>query len=117
MNERLRSDAVREPAARILVVEDEDSLADSLRYNLEREGFSVSVAADGHTALARFRIERKRPQIATNRASHHDTSHQPKNGTRTPVARLVSAVASRTRQEPPHRTRRADPGSPTHITG
>ena len=38
-------------------MEDEGSLADSLRYNLEREGFSVSVAADGHTALARFREE------------------------------------------------------------
>ena len=28
--------------ARILVVEDEDSLADSVRYNLEREGYAVS---------------------------------------------------------------------------
>ena len=27
--------------ARILVVEDEESLADSVRYNLEREGFAV----------------------------------------------------------------------------
>jgi two-component system response regulator RegX3 len=42
---------------RILVVEDESSLADSLRYNLEREGFSVSVAADGRHALERFRAE------------------------------------------------------------
>ena len=29
---------------RILVVEDEESLADSVRYNLEREGYTVSVA-------------------------------------------------------------------------
>jgi len=57
MSERLRSDAGRETAPRILVVEDEGSLADSLRYNLEREGFTVSVAADGQTALARFREE------------------------------------------------------------
>ena len=42
---------------RILVVEDESSLADSLRYNLEREGFSVTVAADGRHALERFRVE------------------------------------------------------------
>src|SRR4029453_4599766 len=40
---------------RILVVEDEESLADSVRYNLEREGYSVSVAADGRRALERFR--------------------------------------------------------------
>jgi two-component system, OmpR family, response regulator RegX3 len=41
----------------ILVVEDEESLADSVRYNLEREGFSVSVAADGRRALERFRAD------------------------------------------------------------
>ena len=44
-------------AARILVVEDEESLADSVRYNLEREGFDVSVAGDGRRALERFRAE------------------------------------------------------------
>jgi two-component system response regulator RegX3 len=42
---------------RILVVEDEESLADSVRYNLEREGYTVSVAADGRRALERFRVE------------------------------------------------------------
>jgi two-component system response regulator RegX3 len=44
--------------ARILVVEDEESLADSVRYNLEREGYGVSVAVDGPRALERFRSER-----------------------------------------------------------
>ena len=44
--------------ARILVVEDEESLADSVRYNLEREGFTVSVASDGRRALERFLAER-----------------------------------------------------------
>jgi two-component system, OmpR family, response regulator RegX3 len=43
-----------EPAARILIVEDEESLADSVRYNLEREGYEVVVAADGRRALERF---------------------------------------------------------------
>jgi two-component system response regulator RegX3 len=42
---------------RILIVEDEGSLADSVRYNLEREGFVVTVAADGRKALERFRAE------------------------------------------------------------
>jgi len=41
--------------ARILVVEDEASLADTVRYNLEREGYEVSLAADGREALDRFR--------------------------------------------------------------
>jgi two-component system response regulator RegX3 len=39
---------------RILIVEDEESLADSIRYNLEREGFAVDVAGDGRVALERF---------------------------------------------------------------
>ena len=42
---------------RILIVEDEGSLADSVRYNLEREGFVVTVASDGRSALERFRAE------------------------------------------------------------
>jgi two-component system response regulator RegX3 len=36
-------------------VEDEASLADSIRYNLEREGFAVELAPDGRRALERFR--------------------------------------------------------------
>jgi two-component system, OmpR family, response regulator RegX3 len=43
---------------RILIVEDEDSLAESIRYNLEREGFTVRVADDGADALERFRADR-----------------------------------------------------------
>jgi two-component system, OmpR family, response regulator RegX3 len=44
-------------ADRILIVEDEESLADSVRYNLEREGYVVTVAQDGRRALERFRAE------------------------------------------------------------
>jgi two-component system response regulator RegX3 len=43
--------------ARILVVEDEAALADTVRYNLEREGYAVCVASDGRRALERFRAE------------------------------------------------------------
>lgn len=35
----------------VLVVEDEAALADLLKYNLEREGYRVSLAADGEEAL------------------------------------------------------------------
>jgi two-component system response regulator RegX3 len=48
---------VNDEVARILLVEDEPSLADSVRYNLEREGFVVTVATDGRSALERFRSE------------------------------------------------------------
>ena len=43
--------------ARILIVEDEAALADTVRYNLEREGYSVAVASDGRRALERFRAD------------------------------------------------------------
>jgi two-component system, OmpR family, response regulator RegX3 len=39
----------------VLLVEDEPSLADSIQYSLEREGFLVQVAADGERAVSRFR--------------------------------------------------------------
>ncbi len=37
--------------ARILVVDDEQLITDSLSYSLKREGFEVDVAADGQSAL------------------------------------------------------------------
>ena len=40
---------------RILIVEDEPALAESVQYSLSREGFDVEVAADGEKALERFR--------------------------------------------------------------
>jgi two-component system response regulator RegX3 len=43
---------------RILIIEDERSLADTVRYNLERDGFAVTVADDGEQGLERFRAER-----------------------------------------------------------
>lgn len=45
-------------AGSILLVEDEDSLAESIRYSLEREGYVVTVAPDGRKALERFRANR-----------------------------------------------------------
>ena len=39
--------------ARILVVEDEDALADGLVYNLARKGYEVDLARDGRAALDR----------------------------------------------------------------
>lgn len=39
---------------KILVVEDEQHLADGLRFNLEAEGFEVQIAADGKQALIKL---------------------------------------------------------------
>jgi two-component system, OmpR family, response regulator RegX3 len=40
---------------KVLLVEDEETLRETMRYGLEREGFRVTAAADGRTALERFR--------------------------------------------------------------
>jgi two-component system response regulator RegX3 len=45
------------PNAAILVVEDEPSLAQTLAYNLEREGYAVRVAHEGYEALELFEKE------------------------------------------------------------
>ena len=45
-------------AKRILVVEDEDVIRETLRYNLAREGYQVIEAATGPDALSRARAER-----------------------------------------------------------
>ena len=52
------TDRANEPVPRILIVEDEPSLADSVRYNLEREGYEVTIATDGRAAIEAFRRER-----------------------------------------------------------
>lgn len=44
----------------VLVVEDEQHLADGLRFNLEAEGYNVNTVSDGETALSLFFDERKR---------------------------------------------------------
>ncbi len=44
----------------VLVVEDEEHLADGLRYNLEAEGYTVETVGDGEAALARLLEEQRR---------------------------------------------------------
>lgn len=45
-------------AEKILVVEDEEHVADSIRYNLEKNQYQVAVAHDGDTALELARREK-----------------------------------------------------------
>src|SRR5690348_4560221 len=45
--------------SRVLVVEDETHLADGLRFNLEAEGHSVDVVADGEKAVAKLVKQRE----------------------------------------------------------
>lgn len=47
--------------AKVLVVEDEEAISNLLAYNLEKEGFSVSISADGDEAL--LAVEERRPDL------------------------------------------------------
>lgn len=40
--------------ARVLLVDDEAPLRESLTYTLQKEGFEVATAADGHSAIKQF---------------------------------------------------------------
>ena len=46
--------------SRILIVEDEEHIAEGLRYNLEADGHEAAIAADGERALA-WLLEERQP--------------------------------------------------------
>ena len=48
----------RDAGAKVLIVEDEDSLAEILEFNLLRQGFAVALAQDGLDACRRIGQER-----------------------------------------------------------
>ena len=48
--------------SRVLVVEDEQHLADGLRFNLEAEGYQVQVVDTGEAALG---IAAAKPRLST----------------------------------------------------
>ncbi len=50
--------ALETELAKILVVDDEVTLVETIRYNLKREGFEVVIGHDGAEALAVARRER-----------------------------------------------------------
>jgi len=52
-----RGATIPTPAGKVLLVEDEAALAESIAYNLEREGYTVEIAGDGDGALERFRAQ------------------------------------------------------------
>ena len=43
--------------SQILLVEDEESLAEGLKYNLTEEGYRVTLAVDGKKAMEQFRSQ------------------------------------------------------------
>ena len=55
---RTETASAEHPEATVLVVEDEPSLAETIQYSLETDGFRVALAPDGNVAIDLFRSER-----------------------------------------------------------
>jgi len=60
-DERHRAEARGHPAARILVAEDDPAIANLIAYNLEQDGYDVTIAEDGVEALRR--LQEAPPQL------------------------------------------------------
>ncbi len=56
----------------VLIVEDEESLADPLAFLLRKEGFEATVVGDGPSALAEFDRSGGRHRAARPDAAWHD---------------------------------------------
>jgi len=84
----------REATARLLVVEDEEALAEGLRLNLERKHYRVDVAGDGRAALERAAAGRYDLILLDVRLPHVDgfevCQQLRQNGDFTPILMLTA---------------------------
>jgi DNA-binding response OmpR family regulator len=84
----------REATARLLVVEDEEALAEGLRLNLERKHYRVDVASDGREALQRAAAGRYDLILLDVRLPHVDgfevCQQLRQNGDFTPILMLTA---------------------------
>ena len=77
-------------SARVLVIEDEEAIGQLLAYNLQKEGFTVAIAADGDEALIAIDEEQARHRAArldaarTSRASSSAARSAPARDPRHP---------------------------------
>ena len=67
-------------ASKILIVEDEESLADPLAFLLRKEGFEATVVTDGPAALAEF----------DRAGADHPFAHAQPPGRRVAISGVVS---------------------------
>jgi two-component system alkaline phosphatase synthesis response regulator PhoP len=51
MKKKDKEDMANKPSQKVLVVDDEEPILELLKYNLEKQGYDVRTAADGHAAV------------------------------------------------------------------
>jgi two-component system response regulator RegX3 len=81
---------------KVLLVEDEDALADALEYQLSREGYEVSRAADGAAALDEFRragADLVLLDLMLPKMSGEDVCREIRRGSEVPIIMLTARDA------------------------
>jgi two-component system phosphate regulon response regulator PhoB len=99
----------------VLIVEDEAALVTMLRYNLEREGFTVCAASDGEEAL--LQIAERKPDVVLldwmlPLVSGIEVCRQIR---RTPASRTLPIVMLTARGEEGDRVRGLDSGADDYV--
>ena len=93
------------PASRVLVVEDDEAIAQGLVFNLERKGYRVDASADGAEALERIRgtrydliaMDLSLPALNGIEAARRIRAMPGRR--RTPIVAVTANVLPMTRQE------------------
>ena len=106
--------AVSGPRKKILLVDDEAAIVQSLRYNLERSGYTVVTAGDGRTAVALAATR-------SSRISSSSTSCCPCSTASRHVRRFARSAACRSSCSPPRirsstRCWRSSSGADDYVT-
>jgi two-component system, OmpR family, phosphate regulon response regulator PhoB len=101
---------------RILIVEDEAPLVTLLRYNLEREGFAISEAADGEEALLRAKEDKPDLVILDWMLPHLSGIEVCRRLRRLPESRAVPIIMLTARGEEADKVRGLEVGADDYVT-
>lgn len=102
--------------ARILIVEDEAALSTLLAYNLEKEGFTVRVAADGEQAVEALAEEQPDLVLLDWMLPHYSGIEICRRIRRDPATRALPVIMLTAKGEEADRIRGLDTGADDYVT-
>lgn len=103
-------------SARILIVEDEAALSTLLAYNLEKEGFTVRVAADGEQAVEALAEEQPDLVLLDWMLPHYSGIEICRRIRRDPATRALPVIMLTAKGEEADRIRGLDTGADDYVT-
>lgn len=102
--------------AHILIVEDEAALSTLLAYNLEKEGFTVRVAADGEQAVEALAEEQPDLVLLDWMLPHYSGIEICRRIRRDPATRALPVIMLTAKGEEADRIRGLDTGADDYVT-